>query len=191
MKEIIVDLNKIQENPDIVLVNNIQEENDKTIVMSSLSNETLNTNNIKINKKEDYYDEDYYDDEDYKDKKINKKTIFVTLGIIVTILLLGTIGYFIAVGRNAKDKEVIVPSLDGLTYEKAKKEAELLGLSVEIIATEISDKEEGTVLKVSPNPGSTIKKDTILKLTVSLYSSFIVKFVNPSVFKICFIFVTS
>lgn len=171
VKEIIVDLNKIQENPDILLVNNIQEENDKTIVMSSLSNETLNTNNIKINKKEDYDDEDYYDedydDEDYKDKKINKKTIFVTLGIIVTILLLGTIGYFIAVGRNAKDKEVTVPSLVGLTYEKAKKEAEILGLSVEIIATEISDKEEGTVLKVSPNPGSTIKKDTILKLTVS------------------------
>ena len=167
VKELILDLNKIKENPDVVLINKVEPNSEKTIIMPSLTNEKFNTNSTKINKNDAYEEEEEEDKDDKKSSKTKKKTILTIIGVVVAILLLATIGYFIAVGNNKLNSEIPVPKLVGLSLDKAKEEAKLLGINVEVIGTSISSEEEDTVLTVNPKVGTMIKKGTTLKVTIS------------------------
>ena len=175
-KEMIQDLQKIQENPDVVIGSAINTNNDSTIIMAPISN-------VKDNKsssiEDDYYeDDDYdeeYDDEDYDDfdeeekpknkKKNTKKKIFVSIGIIVGVLLLASIGFFLAGGAGSSD--IVVPKLQDKLFDDAEKEVEELGLKLEISKTEKSDKPENTILESDPKAGVKVKKGTVIKVVVS------------------------
>lgn len=171
-KEMIQDLQKIQENPDVVIGSAINTNNDSTIIMAPISN-------VKDNKsssiEDDYYEDDDYDDEDYDDfdedekpknkKKNTKKKIFVSIGIIVGVLLLASIGFFLAGGAGSSD--IVVPKLQDKLFDDAEKEVEELGLKLEISKTEKSDKPENTILESDPKAGVKVKKGTVIKVVVS------------------------
>ena len=174
-KEMIQDLQKIQENPDVVIGNVVDTNNDSTIIMAPISSVKANKNSSI---EDDYYDDDYdeeYDDEDYDDydddekpKKKNKNTkkkILVSIGIIVALLLLGSIGFFLAGGAGSSD--IVVPSIVGKTVDDAKKDVEPLGISIEVSKADKSDKPENTILDSDPKPGVKVKKGAVIKVVVS------------------------
>ncbi|MBD7914113.1 Stk1 family PASTA domain-containing Ser/Thr kinase [Clostridium sp. Sa3CUN1] len=174
-KEIIQDLQKIQENPDIIIGDNINN-NDNTIIMAPIN--TIKSSNIS-KAEDDYYDDEDFDDEydedfddDYEDKpkkKNNKKTlkkILISIGVILIILILGSVGFFLA-GGTGNSKEIEVPNIVGSKFDDAKKQFEALGLKLEIKTTEKSDKPENTILETDPKAGMKVKKGTVINVIVS------------------------
>lgn len=170
-KEIIQDLQKIQENPDII-IGDIVNNNDNTIIMAPI-NPGNSTNISKV--EDEYYDDEDYDDEfdeDYDDKpkkKSNKKALkktLIAIGVIIIILILGSVGFFLA-GGTGNSKEIEVPNIVGSKFDDAKKQFEALGLKLEIKATDKSDKPENTVLETDPKAGMKVKKGATINVIVS------------------------
>ena len=177
-KEIIQDLQKIQDNPDVVIGGDISSvDNDSTIIMSPISAPISTANTSHISKlEEDYYDEydddyadyDDFDEEKTKNKKNNsglKKTL-ITIGIIITLLLLGSVGYFLAMG-SGDSKEVEVPNIVGKLTDDGRKQVEDLGLKLVIKSSSKSDKPENTILETDPKAGMKVKKGAIINVIVS------------------------
>lgn len=184
IKEMIQDLNKIKDNPDVIIGGRVQEEDQRTIIMTPINQD------VKIDSKDsnyeeddddyeddDYDDDDYDDDEDYeedlkkkksKNKKKNyKKKILVAIAIIIGVLLLGSIGYVMASGGMGS-KEVEIPSnIVGMKLDEATKILKDLGLEIEAVGAEVSDKEENTILKVEPKEGTKVKKSSVVNVIVS------------------------
>lgn len=185
IKEMIQDLNKIKDNPDVIIGGRVQEEDQRTIIMTPI-NQDVKINSKDSNYEEEYdddydddddYDEDDYDDDDYdedlkkkkskKKNKNNKKKILVAIAIIIGVLLLGSIGFVLASG-GIGSKEVEIPSsIIGMKLDEATKTLKDLGLEIKVVGTEISDKEEDTVLKVEPKEGTKVKKSAIVNVIVS------------------------
>ena len=179
-KEIIQDLQKIQENPDVVIGASVVDNSDHTIIMTPINTQNQKTNHIS--KLEDDYDEedDYYEDEDFDDdydededelpkKKKSKngvKKAIVTIGVIIGVIILGSVGFFLA-GGNKSSKEVEVPNIVGKTIDEVKEEVEKLGLKIEIKSTQNSEKPENTILETDPKAGTKVKKDSAIKVVVS------------------------
>lgn len=177
-KEIIQDLQKIQENPDVVIGPSVVDNSDHTIIMAPINNQNQKTSHIsKIENdyyEDDDYDEDYdddYDDEDEipKKRKKNKngiKKAIIAIGIIIVVIILGSVGFFLA-GGNGVSNEVEVPNIVGKTTDDITEELEKLGLKIEVKSTQNSDKPENTILETDPKAGTKVKKDTIIKVVVS------------------------
>ena len=177
-KEIIQDLQKIQENPDVVIGASVVDNSDHTIIMAPINTQNQKTNHIS--KLEDDYDEDYDEDEDFDDdydededelpkKKKSKngvKKAIVAIGAIIGVIILGSVGFFLA-GGNKSSKEVEVPNIVGKTIDDVKEEVEKLGLKIEIKSTQNSDKPENTILETDPKAGTKVKKDSAIKVVVS------------------------
>ena len=170
VKEIIQDLQKIQENPDVIIGLVSNTDNDSTIIMSPIQSNNTSTK-INNNYKEDDYEE--YEDEDYEDEKKSKKIksglkkALIGVGSLIIILILGSVGFFLAM-RNNTSNEVEVPNIVGKLVEEAKSEVEELGLVIQVKSTEYSDEAENTILKISPSVGTKVKKDSIIFVTVSV-----------------------
>lgn len=175
-KEIIQDLQKIQENPDVIIGDNISKsDNDSTIIMAPVSpSKTEHISKLE----EDYYDDDEeyddefdedYDDEDKPKKKKNKaglKKTLIIIGAIVVILILGSVGFFMAGGIGGS-KDVEVPNIVGKLTDDVKKQVEDLGLKLEVKSTKKSDKPENTILDTDPKAGMKVKKGTVINVIVS------------------------
>ena len=180
-KEIIQDLQKIQENPDVIIGDSFSNrDNDSTIIMAPIN--SINTSNTsKISKVEDDYDEDDedfdddYDEDDFEDedniqkKKKNKnglKKVLISIGIIVVILVLGSMGFFLADGIGS-NKEVEVPNIVGKLTDDVKTQIENLGLKLEVKSTKKSDEQENTILETDPKAGTKVKKGSTISVIVS------------------------
>ena len=171
-KEIIQDLQKIQEIPDVVIAESIgSKDNDSTIIMAPINaSHTSNVSKLE----EDYYDDDEYDDDEYDDedkpkKKKNKdslKKVLVVIGVIIAILALGSIGFFLS-GVGGSSNEVVVPNIVGKLTDEVKQQVEGLGLKLEVKSTEKSDKPENTILETDPKAGVKVKEGTIINVIVS------------------------
>ena len=184
-KDIIQDLQRIQQNPDVVINDKLVQDDQHTIIMAP-----VNINKDKINNmsklEDEYYDDEYEEDEDeyeededdedeYEDKKkkvkrkkgsnLKKKIITVILSIIL-LFALGTVGFMISSGVT-KVKEVKVPDITGKTLEEATKILEDLNLVIEKVGEEKSDKPEGTIIDINPKVGTMVKEKTIVKVMVS------------------------
>lgn len=176
-KEIIQDLQKIQENPDVIIGEDISNsDNDSTIIMSPITTPVSAANTSHISKlEEDYYDDEYdddYDDFDEEEKPRKKKNntglkkTLITIGIIIVLLLLGSVGYFLAIG-SGDSKEVEVPNIVGKLTDDVRKQVEDLGLKLEVKSTEKSDKPENTILETDPKAGMKVKKGAVINVIVS------------------------
>lgn len=179
-KEIIQDLQKIQENPDVVIGPSVVDNSDHTIIMAPINNQNQKTSHIS--KIENDYDEDddYDEDEDYDDdyddedetpkkRKKNKngiKKAIIAIGIIIVVIILGSVGFFLA-GGNGVSNEIEVPNIVGKTTDDITEELEKLGLKIEVKSTQNSDKPENTILETDPKAGTKVKKDTSIKVIVS------------------------
>ncbi|MBU3107218.1 Stk1 family PASTA domain-containing Ser/Thr kinase [Clostridium gasigenes] len=184
-KDIIQDLQKIQQNPDIIISDKPIQDNQYTIVMSPVSLDTNKKNNMS-KLEEDYYededeDEAYEDeedeeddDDDYEEKKVKKKKkgsnvakkiIIAIVGILILVGLVAT-GLKIATGVT-KVKDVKVPEISGKTVEEAKVILEKVKLEVEEVGSKKSDKPEGEIVEIDPKVGTVVKEKTKVKVMVS------------------------
>ncbi|MFR3522772.1 MAG: PASTA domain-containing protein, partial [Clostridia bacterium] len=92
--------------------------------------------------------------------------IIVGIVVIVLALMLGiTFGSGLIGG--SKVQSVTIPNIVGMLTEDAKKELEKLGLKLNVIETVESDKEEGTILEMSPEADGTAKKGDTINVKVS------------------------
>ncbi|MGL5379788.1 Stk1 family PASTA domain-containing Ser/Thr kinase [Clostridium sp.] len=184
-KEIILDLQKIQENPDVIIGQSESFDDQHTIVMSAISDDMEKTTFISKLQDDDFEDYDDEEDDDYDEdeedeeegffkrknksepkegKRKNKKIVTIILSTIL-LLILGGVGYFFATSNITK--EVKVPNIEGKKVEEAKKELEKLKLELEEIGTTKSDKPEGTIIEVNPKVGSTVKINSKIKVIIS------------------------
>lgn len=174
-RELIVDLQKIKENPDVNLGTKNNFDDSRTIVMAPIkSMETEVKEKVEVATNNNFYDEDESgEDQDQdkeviknkkkKNKKINKSIIIIT--IIASILLIG--GGVFALSSLGKSEEIIVPNIVGMNVEDAKKQLESMGLSLEVIDTKNSEKEKDTILESNPKANAPVKKSTVIKVVIS------------------------
>ncbi|MGL6186797.1 MAG: Stk1 family PASTA domain-containing Ser/Thr kinase [Clostridium chrysemydis] len=179
-KDVIADLQKIKENPDIVLgakaVNAATTQH--TIVMDAVNEEDYKNNN-PLDEDDDFFDDyDEYEDEedaeedekededDYEKREKNSiKKIIIGIVVAVVILAVGAGGFF-ALSKMSKPKDVKLPNFVGMKIDDAQVEAKKYDLTLDI-KKENSGKEEGTVLNMDPKAGDTVKEGSTVKVTVS------------------------
>lgn len=195
VKELIADLEKIKENPDVVIggatlsSSDTQATTQHTIIMDAIK-EPIMIKDDDENPDDEYYDEEdeYYDEEEYYEEedveieddnqeeenkpknneksKKSSKGIIIGIAAIVIIALLGVGGYFIF-GGGSSAKKVTVPNLVGMTFEEAKEKASSLGLKIVKIKEVKSDQKAGLVLETDPKAGESVNEGATINVTVS------------------------
>ncbi|GAA0078007.1 Stk1 family PASTA domain-containing Ser/Thr kinase [Clostridium sp. CTA-5] len=170
-KEVILDLEKIKENPNAII--DSVADNEHTIIMSAVTEEMSkqsNLNNSDYEEDDDYYyDDDYEDDDEPKSKKINKKNIMkigMAIGGVVLLILL-CMGLFTLFSSAGANKEVEVPNIVGSTLDEAKTKLEGMDLVLVDAGTEKSDQPEGTIIKIDPKEGTKVKVKSKVRVIVS------------------------
>ena len=179
-RDIINDLQKIKEDPNAVIKDVVEnEENEHTIIMGSVNapdntksvNKALEDEYYEDDEDDEYYDDDYYDEDDdeydgKKKKKKSYKNLIIGVAVVLGLLLLG-VGAFAISGGFSGTKTVKVPDLKGMTLEEAKKAIEDAGLEYVDAGTEKSDEEEGTVIKFDPEAGKEVEKGSEVRVITS------------------------
>lgn len=183
-RELINDLQKIKENPDVIIGIRNNYEDERTIIMEPIRTESIPENvprQSEVKKSysktdfENDYDDDYDDDENFfnprnktKKRKNNKaKTIIISVVIILAAIFGGIAfgsGLFNGEGSG---KKVIIPNIIGMTIEDATKELEKVGLKLTISGIVESDKEENTILETNPVVNTEAKSGDIISVKVS------------------------
>lgn len=184
-RELINDLQKIKENPDVIIGIRNNYEDERTIIMEPIRTESIPENvprQSEVKKSysktdfENDYDDDYDDDDENffnprnktKKRKNNKaKTIIISVVIILAAIFGGIAfgsGLFNGEGSG---KKVIIPNIIGMTIEDATKELEKVGLKLTISGIVESDKEENTILETNPVVNTEAKSGDIISVKVS------------------------
>ncbi len=171
-KEMIADLQRIQDNPN-ARIDKGEEDDNHTIIMSAVT-EQLSKQEALNNKKNDeaYDDDDYYDDDDDGEKKGKNKSKIVKIAIgvalVLLLMVLGVSAFKMASSVAANNKEVQVPDIVGKNVEDAKLQLEGLKLVlVEGGTEESSDQPEGAILKMNVEAGSMVKEKSEVRVIVS------------------------
>lgn len=170
-QDVIRDLEKIKENPNAVIDSVL--DNQHTIIMSAVTEEIAKqTPSNVVSDDYDDYDEEYddydEDDDEFKKKKFNiKKIKKIAIGIGGAIaLILISVGLF-NMFSSSGGKDVEVPNIIGMTLDDAKSKLEDIELVLVDAGTEKSDKPEGTIIKIDPKEGSTVKAKSKVRVIVS------------------------
>lgn len=164
MSDMLKDLKKIQNNEIPNIVDDDIEE-DMTRIMDP----------IDVSSLEDKEDKKYDDDKEYdesegvKKNKIldsrKKKNILAAAMIMLAIVVGSILGYsYYIKGYGA---ETTVPSIIGMKQSDAKNAVEAKKLKFVVVSKEKSNKDKGTVLKVSPDEGTKVKVNSEVRVTVS------------------------
>lgn len=176
-EEMLFDLRKMQNNT--YKINDLNKNHDEFTKVMDLSeiDETIAGDNFK---NKSFYEnkdfkEEYEDDQDYKTMKdrrkkpnSDKKKWLIGIPITILVIVLGIVTGNMLYNFNSVDKkELKVPQIIGIEVNEAKKMVEDLGLKFTIQAEEESDKPKGTIIIVTPNEGTTVKKNTEIRVTVS------------------------
>lgn len=159
--ELLDDIARAQENPDIPLINK-QADNEQTRVIPVEEIDRAlgaRKENEKHNKKRDLES----DETKGKRKKVKKLPLILTALLIVFLSGVGVLAY----NRYFTVKEVKVPMVLGLNENDARKLLEDNRLYMEVINRENSDKPEGQVLNAYPETGTIVKENSVIKVTVS------------------------
>lgn len=176
-REIIADLQKIKDDPNASIIEDIASDTDgHTIVMApiKLTEKEVKKNEAVKDLEDEYYDDeddyDDYDDEDEdrkKKKSGSKKPLIIGISVAALLLLLGLGAFFMFGGGTPANKDVEVPKITGMMPDEAKKTLEALGLIYEEGGVDISDEKEGSVIEVFPKEGSSIKEGQKVRVTLS------------------------
>ncbi|MCD3194395.1 Stk1 family PASTA domain-containing Ser/Thr kinase [Clostridium botulinum C] len=166
--DILMDLEKIQQNPNTNIAANV-EENEYTKIMSPIPDVD---ENFKDNKAKELYNGIEDDDTKYEkfkdDLKNNKKKNVIKSGnsdknkkkliggiILLAVIIIGFVGIFMVTGGKKKSGKVKIPNVIGMTKEEAEKLAKDSGLKF-VFEEESSDKPKGVIIKCYPAPGQEI-----------------------------------
>lgn len=193
-KEMLVDLEKIKADPDVVLADSIDENEEelqgKTIIMDAVNKKVpavdVNEANVKkpVEDDDDFYDDDEYDDDDEyydddddeedDDERGNnvKKVLFAILGGLVGVVAIFLIAFFAFGGTtgtssSVSSDKVTVPDIKGMTYDQAKVALERVGLEIVDAGTTKSDEKEGTIVESDPAQGTEVAKGTKVRVITS------------------------
>ncbi|MCY6372363.1 Stk1 family PASTA domain-containing Ser/Thr kinase [Clostridium ganghwense] len=156
-QDILLDLEKIKQNPDVEIVVD-GSENEYTRIMKPI-NESAEINDKFSQDEED----EYLEDEGMKISGKTKKIIVGSLAALA-IVIIGFVSAFVVSQKKlstgsevAKKGKVTVPNIIDFSKEKAQKEIEALGLRF-VTTSESSDKPKGVVIKCYPVAGTEIDK---------------------------------
>ena len=126
-------------------------------------------------------DDDYYDDDDdeYYKRKEKKTIIAAVITALVIIALISFFGTKFLAGQgifgshsssssSSQEGDIEVPNFEGYTVEQAEKEAEKLGLKINVSEKDYSDMDEGKIIAQSPIKGEMVTEGTTIDVAVSL-----------------------
>ena len=175
-REMLVDLQKINNNQDLdIEVNNFDEDATRVLDASAINNAI--GKNQKKNPNQDLpedgydeedYDEDDYDEEDEPPKSSKKKKKIISAAVILLILIIGVVAGVLAnnkFGGASSDAEV--PKIVGLNKDEAKKQVESAKLNYVEVGTEKSSKPAGTVTRCYPAEGTKVKVNSDVRVYIS------------------------
>ena len=126
-------------------------------------------------------DDDYYDDDDdeYYKRKEKKTIIAAVITALVIIALISFFGTKFLAGQgifgshsssssSSQEGDIEVPNFEGYTVEQAQKEAEKLGLKINVSEKDYSDMDEGKIIAQSPIKGEMVTEGATIDVAVSL-----------------------
>lgn len=170
-KEMIVDLDKIKNDPNTIIGAVPVTEDDFTRVMPSVN--PVNAAAVKkstTNSNDDWEeDEDEWDeDEDDASKKKNKTKLGIILALVAVLILAGAaITTYFLTTNNKKADDLKLPKIIGLTEKEAENTLKAMGLEILVAGEEKSTEPEGTVVKANKNEGDTVTKGETIRVYVS------------------------
>ena len=148
-KELIIDIQKIKDNPDVVLSYVDNNDDGKTIIMSSVKTNINKVSNNEQSTREKYIKDMYNSgDEDEDGYKKNYKPLIITL--IAISILIGA--FFIGLKLfEDKPKEVKIPNVINMSFKEAEIQFDELGLILTVGSEVESEKPAGTILEIQPS----------------------------------------
>lgn len=160
--DMIIDLNKVKQNPNVNITPNV-DENEYTRIMKPIADfdekepDLYDDIEDKDNEEvEELKGKEVKDKKDKKPKSFSKSKKKIIGGIVgLAVLIICVVGIFMVAGGSKKTGKVNVPNIIGLTSDKAQKLVEDAGLKF-VVKEEPSDKPKGVVIKCYPSPGTTI-----------------------------------
>lgn len=176
--DMLIDLIRIENNKGyIVTPTNVDNEFTTVMDVTQIQNTMhVDKKSIKAALNDEDKDENGYedDDEDYEDEKkgttVWKKILLIGGALVLTILLgifAGTIIYNKGEDKPKTNENPKVPTIMGLSEEKAKEKVEELGLVFVVLGQEKSDEPVGSVIAVFPNEGTEVKKKSEVRVRIS------------------------
>ncbi|GAB6149807.1 Stk1 family PASTA domain-containing Ser/Thr kinase [Clostridium novyi] len=163
--DMIIDLNKVKQNPNVNIAANV-DENEYTKIMKPIADvdekepdlydDIEDEDNEEVEELKGREFEDKREKKEKKPKGSSKSKKKILGGIIgLAVLIICVVGIFMVAGGSKKTGKVNVPNIIGLTSDKAEKLVKDAGLKF-VVKEEPSDKPKGVVIKCYPSPGTTM-----------------------------------
>lgn len=170
-KEMIVDLDKIKNDPNAIIGTVPVTEDDFTRVMPSVNPANVAAVKNSTSKSNDDWEEDEDDwdeEEDDSKKKKNKTKLGIILALVAVLILAGAaITTYFLTTNNKKADDLKLPKIIGLTEKEAENTLKAMGLEILVAGEEKSTEPEGTVVKANKNEGDTVTKGETIRVYVS------------------------
>ncbi|WP_238904604.1 Stk1 family PASTA domain-containing Ser/Thr kinase [Clostridium sp. YIM B02506] len=170
-KEMIVDLDKIKNDPNAIIGTVPVTEDDFTRVMPSVNPANVAAVKNSTSKSNDDWEEDEDDwdeEEDDSKKKKNKTKLGIILALVAVLILAGAaITTYFLTTNNKKAEDLKMPKVIGLKQDDAEKTLKDMGLEMLVAGEEKSTEPAGTVVKANKNEGDTVKKGETIRVYVS------------------------
>jgi serine/threonine-protein kinase len=170
-KEMIIDLDKIKNDPNAIIGAVPVMEDDFTRVMPSVNPVNVAAVQSSTSKNNDDWEEDEDDwdeEEDDSKKKKNKTKLGIILALVAVLILAGAaITTYFLTTNNKKPEELKMPKIVGLKQDDAEKTLKDMGLEMLVAGEEKSTEPAGTVVKANKNEGDTVKKGETIRVYVS------------------------
>lgn len=166
MKDMIVDLKKIENNQNFNIMANGLDD-DMTRVMDPIVVDNSYNNQSK-NEDEDY-DNEVGNRRDKRGLDSKKKKTIMAVALAMLVIVIGAVSGYFAFSKmgSVAGKDATVPNIVGMKQEDAKKLVEDKKLKFVVTGKEKSDKPEGTVLRTFPQEGTKVKTGSEVRVSVS------------------------
>lgn len=192
-REMMTDLQKIKDDPNVIIAAKANLDDSRTIIMSPITDEQMNsskigkTNENKVKNEEfvndddeldDDFDEDEngYDDDEAEERKPAKasrkntnggkrKKVIITTLIIVLLMAIAIPAGMMLLGG---EKDVVLPDLAGKTEEQARAQLESLKIKLQVEKKVNSEQyPEGQIVATNPVANTTVKTNSTVYVTIS------------------------
>lgn len=182
--EMLRDMRGILQNPDYIV--NLDNLSEKTILLSPEETQLLRESehdgyredDMLVGRNEDeesiYEDEVGFDEQEEEDGEVSTfyKVIVSMGGVLATLALVVviTLACVFWIPSLTKGKTYSVPNVVEKTQEQAESLISKNNLKVKVIEVETDEAEEGMVIDQDPAAGTTVKKNTIVEISVAVGS---------------------
>lgn len=176
-REMLIDLQKINNNQDLnIEFNNFEDDATRILDASSINSAllkkqqpSLKQNKFDLNEEDDYENDDDEEIESVKSKSSKKKKAIISAIIIILVLIVGIVAGILANNKlsSGTSTDVVVPNIIGINKDDAKKAVESIKLNYVEVGSEKSNKPAGTVTRCYPAEGTNVKTNTDVRVYIS------------------------